>query len=860
MIVKNEAHIILATLQNLCKYFHFDYWVIVDTGSTDNTKQIIYDFFHSKNIKGELHDTPWENFGYNRTDALSKAFNKTDYLLIFDADDEIVGDFILPNELTLDGYHLKFGDNFSYVRLLLVNNKLKWKFVGVLHEYIVCIHENYHCVVDNINGNYFLNSGKSGARSNNPNKYIDDAKLLETAYYDALKKNDDIMVRYSFYCAQSYKDAGNKIKSIEWYKKRIGHGGWNQEVYYSYITIGILYAEMNNMESAFYYWMLSFDADPERCEGIYYIISHLRKERMFKLAFQYYKWIENNKKCNLLDKLFVVEDVYKFLLDYEFTIIAYYVDQHKLATASFHNIFKYAGSFPIHEKENVINNLRYYTDFIDYSIENRTFFYDYVRFVNSVYSIKGCLSTSIIDISNTILNNFKPFLSNCPHIDCPHVDAFCFQINAHHKNKEQNENNIKVSSSNLRRASITLEKLLQKYHYFPNQDFYGSDIYFQNSNSLFDMLLLAENDDNCVCFNTLGYYKNEFNPKKLTTLNCGLYVKKKYHKINININKNEKYKESNKILFYMGYLGFTTPMGGSEKALCYLADAFPKTYDIYICGDVIEKNVGNVHFIHLDSLKHLTENNDFHTVIMSRYIELIVNYNLNCYKLYIWAHDTVIRSLSSQHQDVNAIINYCNDQLDGCVCMTNWHKEYFSDIMYKNLALEFFVINNGIQLKLFPEPQTKIKNTFIYTSRSERGLRRVLELWESISASFPDAHLYIASYNTFPDPNNSDDFILEKEMKKYSNITHMGKLAEKELYDLLNTSEYWLYPTNYFETSCITAMEMLKSRVICLYYPVGGLVDTMNNHGIQLVEGEEVNQIIRLTENEKKEMMVKGEQ
>ena len=94
MIVKNEGHIIGSTLENLCYYINFDYWVIVDTGSTDNTKQVICDFFRDKNINGELHETEWKNFGFNRSDALIKAYNKTDYLLIFDADDRIVGDFI----------------------------------------------------------------------------------------------------------------------------------------------------------------------------------------------------------------------------------------------------------------------------------------------------------------------------------------------------------------------------------------------------------------------------------------------------------------------------------------------------------------------------------------------------------------------------------------------------------------------------------------------------------------------------------------------------------------------------------------------------------------------------------------------
>jgi hypothetical protein len=406
MIVKDEAHIIASTLENLCHYIEFDYWVIVDTGSTDNTRQIISDFFKDRNIKGELHETEWKNFGFNRSDALSKAFNKTDYLLIFDADDRIVGEFVLPKELNLDGYHLKFGDNFSYVRLLLVNNALRWKFMGVLHEYIICTNENYSCKYENIEGNYHLISGKSGARSNNPNKYRDDALILETAYDDAQKNKDDIMVRYSFYCAQSYKDAGDHPKSIEWYKKRISHGGWNQEVYCSYITIGQLYAKMNNIESAFYYWALSFNADPERCEGIYYIIKHYREKGNFQLALHYYNWIEKNKTRNLIGKLFVTENVYKYLLDYEFTIIACYVGEHKNAIPSFHTLFKYANALSSSLKENIVSNLQFYIKFID--SENLSFFYDYLAFVKQIYLETGSLKKHIVDITDKMKDKFAP--------------------------------------------------------------------------------------------------------------------------------------------------------------------------------------------------------------------------------------------------------------------------------------------------------------------------------------------------------------------------------------------------------------------------------------------------------------------
>ena len=108
MIVKNESHIIKNTLTNLLKKVKFDYWVISDTGSTDNTKELITEFFKEADIPGELFDDEWKDFGHNRTIALAHAFGKSKYLMVFDADDEIIGDFVLP-DLTKDSYHFQFG-------------------------------------------------------------------------------------------------------------------------------------------------------------------------------------------------------------------------------------------------------------------------------------------------------------------------------------------------------------------------------------------------------------------------------------------------------------------------------------------------------------------------------------------------------------------------------------------------------------------------------------------------------------------------------------------------------------------------------------------------------------------------------
>ena len=114
MIVRNESCIIFDTLKKLISKIKFDYYIICDTGSTDDTIEIIKKFFNENELPGEIHKHTWKDFGYNRSLALKMAYKKTDYVLIFDADDELVGDIILPENLTYDKYDFKFGKGFSY--------------------------------------------------------------------------------------------------------------------------------------------------------------------------------------------------------------------------------------------------------------------------------------------------------------------------------------------------------------------------------------------------------------------------------------------------------------------------------------------------------------------------------------------------------------------------------------------------------------------------------------------------------------------------------------------------------------------------------------------------------------------------
>ena len=309
MIVKNESHVIEKTFDNLAKYITFDYWVICDTGSTDGTQDIIKNYFAKKGIPGELVQHEWKDFGHNRTLSLRAGYNKSDYLLIFDADDSMHGNFKLPEKWSHDCYLLKFGNGMTYYRPQLINNRKKWMYVGVLHEYLKPEEPtNGELYVD---GDYYIDSGKTGDRSKDPQKYHKDAQILKAAYYKEKEAANDLANRYAFYCAQSFKDSNQVDDAIEWYSLVADTlPNWAQEKYYSCVMLGQLYDRKSNFEKCIYYFIKSSQFDPERIEGVVFACDRLRRSNMHELVMLLY---HKHKKYNPdpKNKLFLFREPYE---------------------------------------------------------------------------------------------------------------------------------------------------------------------------------------------------------------------------------------------------------------------------------------------------------------------------------------------------------------------------------------------------------------------------------------------------------------------------------------------------------------------------------------------------------------------
>lgn len=357
MIVKNEAAIIRDTLENIIAHIPLDYYVISDTGSDDNTAEIIEQFFAEKGIPGEIHHDEWVNFAHNRNCALQHAQGKADYVLIFDADDRFEGKFSLPEELIYDCYYLRMANAVSgsnvYFRPLIFTNDGGFRWRGVLHEFIEQLKTTI--VTKNLTGEYYVASGRFGARSQNPQKYLHDAQMLEKAFYSP--EDEDLKNRYAFYIAQSYRDANMPEKAIDWYMKRINLDGWYEEVYYSILQIALLKIELNaSLDEIQGLLLAAYEYRPQRAESLYHLARQLRLHDKIKLAYIYASVAVNTPLNN--DILFVDNSIYDWKAKDELAVSAYWVENYQLCHDLCIELLANP-SVPLQEKQRLQENLKF---------------------------------------------------------------------------------------------------------------------------------------------------------------------------------------------------------------------------------------------------------------------------------------------------------------------------------------------------------------------------------------------------------------------------------------------------------------------------------------------------------------------
>jgi glycosyltransferase involved in cell wall biosynthesis len=308
-------------------------WVIVDTGSTDGTQDLIRNHMAGLGIPGELYERPWRNFGHNRTEALHLAQGHGDYIWVIDADDTVSGtlDF---TRLDADYYELRHRSSYgTFWRPQVFRDGLRVRYAGVVHEYV---ESDDPIVATRLEGEYYIHSRRLGARNLDPQKYARDRDLL-LAEVD--RNPED--TRSVFYLAQSYcdlaitqGDPADYVNARKWYERRAEMGGWEEEVYYAKYTIADIVlpnlgAGWPEVQDAY---LRAWEVRPSRAEPLHAIAKRYRLDERYRLGYLFAKCAAEIPFPEQ-DLLFVSADVYAWRATDEQAVCASWIGRHAEAFA-----------------------------------------------------------------------------------------------------------------------------------------------------------------------------------------------------------------------------------------------------------------------------------------------------------------------------------------------------------------------------------------------------------------------------------------------------------------------------------------------------------------------------------------------
>jgi glycosyltransferase involved in cell wall biosynthesis len=306
-IMKNEAHVITRMLNSIKPIV--DIVCLVDTGSTDNTIEVVKNWGLENNVETHVFERVFDNFENSRNYSIQMAREITngrgsDYWGFWlDADEvlEIQPNFN-KNGIDKDLYMFNTYINvMKYTRNECYKLDKPFRFYGPVHEFIVCDDRNITSgLMDGLVVRVQMDGGSW--KGNIPEKYKSHAHVLEK-YIDANRQDP----RWIFYTAQSYHDSAcvpdNKEeneerlrRSMKYYRERISRqDGYPEEIFYSQFRIGTI---MRALEEPWYLTMnellKAYTMEPLRAEPIKAIIDYYLAVGEWHNAYLFSKFAKMN--------------------------------------------------------------------------------------------------------------------------------------------------------------------------------------------------------------------------------------------------------------------------------------------------------------------------------------------------------------------------------------------------------------------------------------------------------------------------------------------------------------------------------------------------------------------------------------
>jgi tetratricopeptide (TPR) repeat protein len=317
-IVKNESERIERMLASVAPYISS--YVVLDTGSTDDTKERIRQYMKNAAVSGVIYDGPFENFSQARNLALAygrerAAEYNAKFFLLCDADMQLVvrdTQQFLEDRSGLMYEMFQHAGPVHYTNARLLNVLTDGKYKSPTHEYLDVrshgrIPESVAYFIDHADG------------SNRPEKCERDIRLLLKGL-----KEEPTNARYMYYLASSYRDAGQPRNAAAWYRRRIAAGGWDEEVWQAHVSLAHALKDTGETDGFVANLLAAYSRRPVRAEAMYDLAHWYREQKdQQAAALACAEAVEHLPKP--ADGLFVNDYVYSVGIKEEISITAAYV-------------------------------------------------------------------------------------------------------------------------------------------------------------------------------------------------------------------------------------------------------------------------------------------------------------------------------------------------------------------------------------------------------------------------------------------------------------------------------------------------------------------------------------------------------
>lgn len=281
-------------------------------------------------------------------------------------------------------------------------------------------------------------------------------------------------------------------------------------------------------------------------------------------------------------------------------------------------------------------------------------------------------------------------------------------------------------------------------------------------------------------------------------------------------------------------------IGGSETAVIQMSRELTNLgYRVVVFADKPADFSGEVLDAGCIKWKHFSE---FPAFVDANYIDIFVasrmvdsfTLPIRSGKNLVWVHDLWL----SPH----AQLPECERKVDNYLCLSPWHKKFFTQ-HHRIDPARVLVTRNGIDLTRFlgAESAKRDPYRFIYSSSPDRGLEALLDMWPEIRSIQPDANLRIfyGFDNWLKNANDQDKVSIERIMTKLDQpgILAPGRIDQGQLAQEMLSATFFAYPTWFWETSCISAMEAQAAGLCIITSKVAALETTVGENGIMIDAG-----------------------